>query len=89
MKIEYSMVWFESNADKFDIWYDPTKFPHEYSWALAYYCYKDFDKWFDPDTFFWDQRYGLVECCIEHIDKWYDPEQFHESYEELLIMSIK
>tara|TARA_R110002020_G_scaffold441478_1_gene652246 strand:+ start:3387 stop:3737 length:351 start_codon:yes stop_codon:yes gene_type:complete len=72
------------------IWFDPDK----YNWRLssdylAMYCSSDFEFWFNPDNYNFNYRNELFNCCLEYIYIWYDSSKFKESYDELLLLSIK
>tara|TARA_R110002020_G_scaffold96724_7_gene231317 strand:- start:455 stop:733 length:279 start_codon:yes stop_codon:yes gene_type:complete len=92
MKIEYSDMWFEKNADRFDDWFNPDTFNWYRSSELAFFCSKHFDKWWDAEKFRCEYDFGGVELishCMAYIDIWYNSSKFEKSYDELLIESIK
>lgn len=85
----YSYLLAEFCSKDFDLWWDTDKFNWRYSYDLARHCSSDCDKWFVHSKYYWGDKFDLVKHCIQHIDIWYDPADFTESYDELLLMSIK
>ena len=65
----------KSSTDKFDIWWDPNRYPWRKIVALERlikFCHMYFDKWYDRDRILfegWQVRL-LNEYCNNHIDKW-------------------
>lgn len=86
----YSNLLARSCSKDFDLWYDPDTFNWFYGHYLARNCSEHFTKWFNHETFNWlENKYYLSEYCLAYIDIWYDPSKYPESYDELLLASIK
>lgn len=77
-------------SEHFNKWWNSKKYHWSWSDKLASHCSKDFKIWFDAEKYNWDDSLDpLIQNCITHIDIWYDPNIFEESYDQLLIESIK
>tara|TARA_R110002020_G_scaffold96724_7_gene231318 strand:- start:730 stop:1152 length:423 start_codon:yes stop_codon:yes gene_type:complete len=77
-------------SDHFDLWWDASKYNWNFCDPLTIWCVKDFKKWFDPDKFNWKESKGQLRySCLDYVSIWYDSSKFEESYDELLIKSIK
>ena len=81
MDIEYTHYWFEKNADKFELWFDPETFNWDHaSYHLTQYCSSDFKLWWDADKFNWSEGWALVIHCSEHRLTWLQDKRDREVF---------